>query len=69
MPDYQKMPGRSIPARQEQGAEMSRSRKEVLADALMAEVGAASVDLKTLFTDDVTGWSPYVTLSGLAAAR
>ena len=46
---------------------MSRSRKEVLADALMAEVGAASVDLKTLFTDDVAGWSPYVTLSGLPA--
>ena len=37
---------------------MSRSRKEVLADALMAEVGAASVDPKTLFTNDVTGWSP-----------
>ena len=46
---------------------MSRSRKEVLADALKAEIGAASVDLKTLFTDDVTGWSPYVTLSGLPA--
>ena len=46
---------------------MSGSRKEVLSDALMAEIGAASVDLKTLFTDDVTGWSPYVTLSGLAA--
>ena len=46
---------------------MSRSRKEVLADALMAEIGAAPVDLKTLFTDDVVGWSPYVTLSGLAA--
>jgi ketosteroid isomerase-like protein len=46
---------------------MSRSRKEVLSDALMAEVGAASVDLETLFTDDVTGWSPYVTVSGLAA--
>ena len=46
---------------------MTRSRKEVLADALNAEVGAASVDLKTLFTDDVTGWSPYVTLSGLPA--
>ena len=46
---------------------MSGSRKEVLADALKAEIGAASVDLKTLFTDDVTGWSPYVTLSGLAA--
>jgi len=46
---------------------MSGSRKEVLSDALKAEIGAASVDLKTLFTDDVTGWSPYVTLSGLAA--
>ena len=46
---------------------MSSSRKEVLADALMAEVGAASVDLKTLFTEDVVGWSPYVTVSGLAA--
>ena len=46
---------------------MSGSRKEVLADALMAEVGGASVDLKTLFTEDVIGWSPYVTVSGLAA--
>jgi ketosteroid isomerase-like protein len=46
---------------------MSGSRKQVLADALKAEIGAASVDLKTLFTDDVTGWSPYVTLSGLVA--
>jgi ketosteroid isomerase-like protein len=46
---------------------MSGSRKEVLTDALKAEIGAASVDLKTLFTDDVTGWSPYVTLSGLVA--
>ena len=46
---------------------MSSSRKEILADALMAEVGAASVDLKTLFTEDVVGWSPYVTVSGLAA--
>ena len=46
---------------------MSRSRKEVLAGALKAEVGAASVDLKTLFTDDITGWSPYATVSGLTA--
>ena len=46
---------------------MSGSRKQVLADALRAEVGAASVDLKTLFTDDVVGWSPYATVSGLAA--
>ena len=46
---------------------MSDSRKEVLANAIKAEVGAASPDLKTLFTDDVTGWSPYVTVSGLTA--
>ena len=46
---------------------MSRSRKEVLADALKAEVGAASADPETLFTDDVAGWSPYVTVSGLKA--
>ena len=46
---------------------MSGSRKEVLADALRAEAGAASVNLKTLFTDDVVGWSPYATVSGLAA--
>ena len=46
---------------------MSGSRKQELSDALKAEIGAASADLKTLFTDDVTGWSPYVTLSGLAA--
>src|SRR5438876_5593787 len=46
---------------------MSGSRKEVLSDALKAEVGAASADLETLFTDDVTGWSPYATVSGLAA--
>jgi ketosteroid isomerase-like protein len=44
---------------------MSGSRKEVLSNAIKAEVGAASVDLKTLFTDDVVGWSPYVTVSGL----
>ena len=46
---------------------MSGSRKEVLADALMAEVGGASVDLKTLFTEDVVGWSPYATVAGLTA--
>ena len=46
---------------------MSRSRKQVLADALMAEAGAASADLKTLFTEDVIGWSPYATVSGLTA--
>ena len=46
---------------------MSGSRKEVLADALKAEAGDASVDLGTVFTDDVLGWSPYATVSGLAA--
>ena len=46
---------------------MSGSRKEVLANALKAEVGGASADLKTLFTDDVVGWSPYATVFGLAA--
>ena len=46
---------------------MSGSRKEVLSNALKAEVGDASVDLETLFTDDVVGWSPYAVVSGLAA--
>jgi ketosteroid isomerase-like protein len=46
---------------------MSGSRKQVLSDALRAEAGDASVDLETLFTDDVVGWSPYATVSGLAA--
>ena len=46
---------------------MSGSRKEVLSNALKAEVGGAPVDLQTLFTDDVVGWSPYATVSGLRA--
>ena len=46
---------------------MSESRKDVLLKALEAEAGDASVDLGTLFTDDVVGWSPYATVSGLAA--
>jgi len=46
---------------------MSGSRKEVLADALKAEAGDASADLEALFTDDVVGWSPYATVSGLTA--
>ena len=46
---------------------MSGSRKEVLSNALEAEVGGASVDPEALFTDDVVGWSPYATVSGLAA--
>ena len=44
---------------------MSESRKNVLLMALEAEVGVASVDLGTLFTDDVIGWSPSTTVSGL----
>ena len=44
---------------------MSESRKDVLLKALEAEVGGASVDRGTLFTDDVVGWSPYATVSGL----
>ena len=46
---------------------MSESRKDVMVKALEAEVGGASVDLGTLFTDDVVGWSPYATVSGLTA--
>ena len=45
---------------------MSGSRRDVLLKALEAEVGGASVDVATLFTDDVVGWSPYATVSGLA---
>ena len=46
---------------------MSDSRKDVLLKALEAEVGAGSVDLSTLFTDDVVGWSPLAAVSGLTA--
>src|SRR6476646_11219977 len=46
---------------------MSESRKDVMVKALEAEVGSADVDLATLFTDDVVGWSPYATDSGLTA--
>jgi ketosteroid isomerase-like protein len=46
---------------------MSESRKEVLSKAIGAEVGGESVDLGTLFTDDVVGWSPYAAVSGLDA--
>ena len=45
---------------------MSESRKDVLLKALEAEVGDTSVDPGTLFTDDVVGWSPYASVSGLA---
>src|SRR4051812_9146535 len=50
-----------------QGAEMGESHKDVLLKALEAEVGGAPTDLGTLFTDDVVGWSPYATVSGLPA--
>jgi ketosteroid isomerase-like protein len=46
---------------------MSESRKDVMVKALEAEVGSAAVDLGALFTDDVVGWSPYATVSGLTA--
>ena len=48
---------------------MSDSRKDVLLKALEVEAGAGdeSVDLSTLFTDDVVGWSPYASVSGLEA--
>ena len=46
---------------------MSESRKDVLLKALEAEVGGASVDPGTLFTDDVVGWSPYATVAGVSA--
>jgi ketosteroid isomerase-like protein len=46
---------------------MSRSRKDVLLEALKAEVGAEPFDQGDLFTDDVVGWSPYVSVSGLPA--
>jgi ketosteroid isomerase-like protein len=46
---------------------MSASRKDVLLKAIEAEVAGDSVDLGTLFTDDVVGWSPYASVSGLTA--
>jgi ketosteroid isomerase-like protein len=49
------------------GTDVSESRKDVMVKALEAEVGSASVDLGTLFTDDVVGWSPYASVSGLTA--
>jgi ketosteroid isomerase-like protein len=46
---------------------VSDSRKAVMVKALEAEVGSDSVDLGTLFTEDVVGWSPYASVSGLTA--
>jgi ketosteroid isomerase-like protein len=46
---------------------MSGSRKDVLLAALESEVGTTPVESSTLFTDDVEGWSPYASVSGLRA--
>ncbi len=46
---------------------MTGSRKDVLMKALEAEVGGEPFDPGTLFTDDVVGWSPYASISGLSA--
>ncbi len=46
---------------------MSESRKDVLLRALEAEIGGAPDDPRTLFTEDVVGWSPIATVSGLTA--
>ncbi len=46
---------------------MGESRKDVLMKALEAEVSGESDELGSLFTDDVVGWSPYATVSGLTA--
>lgn len=46
---------------------MSDSNKETLLKALEAEVGSSSADVSTLFTEDVVGWSPYASVSGLEA--
>ncbi len=46
---------------------MTGSHKDVLLKALEAEAGGAPTDLGTLFTDDVVGWSPYASVSGLEA--
>ena len=46
---------------------MSGSRKDVLLKALEAELGETAVDLTKLCTEDVVGWSPLVSLSGLPA--
>ena len=46
---------------------MSESRKDVLSKAIEAEAGGAPIDPGTLFTDDVVGWSPIATVSGLTA--
>ena len=46
---------------------MSESRKDVLLRALEAEISGAPDDPRSLFTEDVVGWSPIATISGLSA--
>ena len=46
---------------------MTESHKDVLLKALEAEAGGAPIDLGTLFTEDVVGWSPYASVSGIEA--
>ena len=46
---------------------MRGSRKDVVLKALEAELGETAEDLTTLCTEDVVGWSPLVSLSGLPA--
>jgi ketosteroid isomerase-like protein len=46
---------------------MSGSRKDVLLKALEAELGETAVDLTKLCTEDVVGWSPFMSVSGLPA--
>ena len=46
---------------------MSKSRKNVLLKALEAELGETAVDLTKLCTEDVVGWSPLASVSGLPA--
>jgi ketosteroid isomerase-like protein len=46
---------------------MSASRKDVLLKALEAELGETAVDLTKLCTEDVVGWSPFMSVSGLPA--
>ena len=48
---------------------MSESRKDVMLKALEAEVGSESVDLGSLFTDDVVGWSPVRNRVGATGTR
>jgi limonene-1,2-epoxide hydrolase len=45
---------------------MSDSHSTVFLDALESLVGAGKADPKDLFTDDVSGWSPTLSVSSLS---